>query len=134
MPATRGLMSHAATPSDAAATTVRGASITPPHRRRAFASSAASPGAAECADSGNNSPPRGTIDPELLELLACPLTKQPLEVCQAGNGGTFLLSRAAGARFPVGRNGIPRLRPLQDGEVVAVGGAAEDGSLGNGKR
>ncbi len=99
--------------------------------------------------SGGDAPPTkppttaSIIDPELLSLIACPLTKQPLEVeVQGGEGGeggegggndnladadAFLLSRAAGARFPVGRDGVPRLRPLQDGEVVVV---AEEGLLG----
>lgn len=132
-PSTGGCRWSSASPSAAAATARAGAPT--PRHRRAFASSAAPPVAAESADSSssssNSSPPPISIDPELLELLACPLTKQPLEVCHAENGDTFLLSRAAGARFPVGRGdggGIPRLRPLQDGEVAAVGdSAAEDG-------
>jgi uncharacterized protein len=55
------------------------------------------------------------IDPKLLELLACPLTKGPLDYdAEAGE----LISRKAKLRFPV-RDGIPILLadealPLED--------------------
>lgn len=105
-------------------------------RRQAFASSAP-----KGSDDDSNPKPAAAststpIDPELLSLLACPLTKQPLEVVQGREGqgtasASFLLSRASGARFPVGRDdGVPRLRPLQDGEVVAVVGEEEDDEQG----
>jgi uncharacterized protein YbaR (Trm112 family) len=100
---------------------------------RAFASvTSAAPG----GDLGRGKHP--VVDPELLALLACPLTKQPLvevqgRVAEGGDddGGSstsasaYVLSRAAGARFPVGRDGVPRLRPLQDGEVVEDAGGGE---------
>ena len=56
-------------------------------------SSSAAPGPAE--------PTR--IDPRLLEILVCPLTKSPLEYDRARNE---LVSRAAGLAYPI-RDGIP---------------------------
>jgi uncharacterized protein YbaR (Trm112 family) len=49
------------------------------------------------------------IDPKLLEVLVCPLTKTPLEYDAAAQE---LISRAAGLAFPI-REGIPRMR-LED--------------------
>ncbi|NJR13218.1 MAG: Trm112 family protein [Phyllobacteriaceae bacterium] len=46
-----------------------------------------------------------TIDPKLLELLVCPLTKGPLDYDEAARE---LISRKAKLRFPV-RDGIPIL-------------------------
>ena len=43
------------------------------------------------------------IDPRLLEILACPLTKGPLEYDRAAGE---LISRQAGLAYPV-RDGIP---------------------------
>lgn len=44
-----------------------------------------------------------TLDPRLLEILVCPLTKGPLEYDRdAGE----LISRQAGLAYPI-RNGIP---------------------------
>jgi uncharacterized protein len=43
------------------------------------------------------------IDPRLLEILVCPLTKGPLDYDEAANE---LISRKAGLAFPV-RGGIP---------------------------
>lgn len=44
-----------------------------------------------------------TLDPRLLEILVCPLTKGPLEYDrEAGE----LISRKAGLAYPI-RNGIP---------------------------
>lgn len=67
-------------------------------------------------------PPRDKIggrnvDPKLLEILVCPLTKTTLEYDRARSE---LVSRAARLAFPI-RDGIPILlleeaRPLQDGE------------------
>ena len=57
------------------------------------------------------------VDPKLLEILVCPLTKGPLEYhAQAGE----LISRAAGLAYPI-RDGIPIMlpdeaRPLRDDE------------------
>ncbi len=44
-----------------------------------------------------------TIDPRLLEILVCPLTKGPLEYNRASGE---LISRQAGLAYPV-RDGIP---------------------------
>jgi uncharacterized protein YbaR (Trm112 family) len=49
------------------------------------------------------SPPHSPVDPRLLEILVCPLTKGPLEYdAQAGE----LISRRAGLAYPI-RDGIP---------------------------
>jgi uncharacterized protein YbaR (Trm112 family) len=48
-------------------------------------------------------PPHTPVDPRLLEILVCPLTKGPLEYdAVAGE----LISRRAGLAYPV-RDGIP---------------------------
>lgn len=58
------------------------------------------------------------VDPKLLEMLACPLTKAPLHWnAQAGE----LVSRAARLAYPV-RDGVPIMlpseaRPLEDEEL-----------------
>jgi len=58
-----------------------------------------------------------TIDPKLLEILVCPLTKAPLTL----NRATMeLISRQAGLAYPI-RDGIPIMlpdeaRPLDDAE------------------
>jgi uncharacterized protein YbaR (Trm112 family) len=44
-----------------------------------------------------------SVDPRLLEILVCPLTKAPLEYDRAHNE---LISRAAGLAYPI-RDGIP---------------------------
>ena len=44
-----------------------------------------------------------TLDPRLLEILVCPLTKGPLEYDREANE---LISRSAGLAYPI-RNGIP---------------------------
>jgi len=44
-----------------------------------------------------------TVDPKLLELLVCPVTKGPLEYDRAANE---LISRRAGLAFPI-RDGMP---------------------------
>lgn len=46
------------------------------------------------------------VDPKLLELLVCPITKTRLEYDAAAQE---LISRAAGVAFPI-ENGIPRMR------------------------
>ena len=63
---------------------------------------------------GNNSkgykfmPTRSTeVDPKLLEILVCPLTKGPLEYDRAAGE---LVSRKAGLAFPI-RDGIPIMLP-----------------------
>ena len=50
------------------------------------------------------SPP---VDPRLLEVLVCPLTKAPLEYDRAANE---LISRTAGLAYPI-RDGIPIMLP-----------------------
>jgi uncharacterized protein YbaR (Trm112 family) len=47
--------------------------------------------------------PAGAIDPRLLEILVCPLTKGPLDYDAAAGE---LISRRAGLAYPV-RDGIP---------------------------
>jgi uncharacterized protein len=47
------------------------------------------------------------IDPRLLEVLVCPLTKAPLEYDRAANE---LVSRKAGLAYPI-RDGIPIMLP-----------------------
>lgn len=44
-----------------------------------------------------------TLDPRLLEILVCPLTKGPLEYDRVAGE---LISRQAGLAYPI-RNGIP---------------------------
>jgi uncharacterized protein YbaR (Trm112 family) len=52
-----------------------------------------------------NSSPIETVNPRLLELLVCPLTKTELRYDSAKQE---LVSRAAGLAFPI-RNGVPLL-------------------------
>ena len=47
------------------------------------------------------------VDPRLLEILVCPVTKQPLRYDRAANE---LVSDAAGLAFPI-RDGIPIMLP-----------------------
>ncbi len=47
--------------------------------------------------------PHVAVDPRLLEVLVCPLTKGPLHYDRAANE---LVSRAAGLAYPI-RDGIP---------------------------
>ena len=47
------------------------------------------------------------VDPRLLEILVCPLTKGPLEYDRAAGE---LISRKAGLAYPV-RDGIPIMLP-----------------------
>jgi uncharacterized protein YbaR (Trm112 family) len=57
-----------------------------------------------------NSPPErheGTVDPKLLEILVCPLTKGPLEFDAAKQE---LISRSAKLAYPI-RDGIPIMLP-----------------------
>jgi hypothetical protein len=51
--------------------------------------------------------PAGNIDPKLLEILVCPLTKGPLEYDAARQE---LISRAAKLAYPI-RDGIPIMLP-----------------------
>ena len=47
------------------------------------------------------------LDPRLLEILVCPVTKGPLEYDRAAGE---LLSRSAGLAYPI-RDGIPIMLP-----------------------
>ncbi|MBN8891036.1 MAG: hypothetical protein ABS99_03250 [Acetobacteraceae bacterium SCN 69-10] len=52
-------------------------------------------------------PPHAPVDPRLLEILVCPLTKQALTYDRVRNE---LVSRAAGLAYPI-RDGIPIMLP-----------------------
>lgn len=56
-----------------------------------------------------NRPENGDLDPKLLELLVCPLTKTRLRY-DAGNGE--LISEAGKLAYPV-RGGVPILLPSE---------------------
>jgi uncharacterized protein YbaR (Trm112 family) len=61
----------------------------------------------------------GTVDPKLLEILVCPLTKTTLEWRPDSQE---LISRSARLAYPV-RDGVPIMlpdeaRPLEDGELA----------------
>ena len=51
--------------------------------------------------------PEGTVDPKLLEILVCPLTKGPLEF---DSNRQELISRKAKLAYPI-RDGIPIMLP-----------------------
>jgi uncharacterized protein YbaR (Trm112 family) len=53
------------------------------------------------------SPIHPAVDPRLLEVLVCPLTKGPLEYDRAA---AELISRMAGLAYPI-RDGIPIMLP-----------------------
>jgi uncharacterized protein YbaR (Trm112 family) len=57
----------------------------------------------------NSSPerPDPSVDPKLLEILVCPLTKGPLEFVAASQE---LISRSAKLAYPI-RDGIPIMLP-----------------------
>jgi uncharacterized protein len=70
------------------------------------------------SDDEPNNTPQHAVDPRLLELLVCPLTKTRLEYDAAKQE---LISRAAGLAFPI-KNGVPLLisdaaRPLDDSDA-----------------
>lgn len=63
----------------------------------------------------NDGAPERRVDPKLLEILVCPLTKTSLDYDAERQE---LISRAAGLAFPI-RDGIPIMlpeeaRPLED--------------------
>ncbi len=69
------------------------------------------------ADSGTD------VDPKLLEILVCPLTKGPLRYDRAAQE---LISAEAGLAYPI-RDGIPIMladeaRRLSDSETAALAG------------
>lgn len=51
--------------------------------------------------------PGPEVDPKLLEILVCPVTKQPLTYDREANE---LISHAAGLAYPV-RDGVPIMLP-----------------------
>ena len=51
--------------------------------------------------------PEGTVDPKLLEILVCPMTKGPLEYDATRQE---LISRQARLAYPI-RDGIPIMLP-----------------------
>jgi uncharacterized protein YbaR (Trm112 family) len=70
------------------------------------------------SDAADRSNPGSRIDPRLLEILVCPLTKCRLVYNEADQE---LLSRKAALAYPI-RNGVPLLtaeaaRPLTDAEM-----------------
>ncbi len=58
------------------------------------------------------------IDPDLLEILVCPLTRSPLR-----QEGDFLISEVGGLKYPI-RDGIPVLL-ISDAMVPAAIGSLE---------
>ena len=61
---------------------------------------------------------KSSVDPKLLEILVCPLTKGPLEYDKAKSE---LISKQANLAYPI-RDGIPIMlvdeaRPLDDGSA-----------------
>jgi len=58
-------------------------------------------------DASDRTTPHPAIDPRLLEILVCPLTKGPLEYDREANE---LISRGAGLAYPI-RDGIPIMLP-----------------------
>lgn len=66
-----------------------------------------------------------TVDPRLLEILVCPLTKAPLRY---DADAQELISERAGLAYPI-RDGIPIMladeaRPLDDAPAAAGGSGA----------
>ena len=57
----------------------------------------------ESSEPAKISAPDVTLDPRLVEILLCPVTRAPLEYDRAAEE---LISRPAGLAFPI-RNGIP---------------------------
>ena len=90
--------------------------------RREMAVRASSSGTLPPAPSGDN---MEGIDEELLGLLGCPLSKEPLEYDDATNE---LRSNKVGVAYPV-RNGIPVLIPTE-GRVLAGGGSDDNATDG----
>jgi uncharacterized protein YbaR (Trm112 family) len=54
-----------------------------------------------------NNPSAGSVDPKLLEILVCPITKGPLEYDASRQE---LISRGARLAYPI-RDGIPIMLP-----------------------
>lgn len=67
-------------------------------------------------ESAAPSPAPATVDPRLLEILVCPLTKQSLIYDRARGE---LISRAAGLAYPI-RDGIPIMLPEEARKLDAA--------------
>jgi hypothetical protein len=63
----------------------------------------------------SNLAPETPVDPRLLEILVCPLTKGPLEYDRAANE---LISRKAGLAYKI-RDGIPIMLPEEARKLEA---------------
>src|SRR5215472_2906045 len=61
----------------------------------------------ECVMATSSDRPAGSVDPKLLEILVCPLTKGPLEYDAEKQE---LISRSAKLAYPI-RDGIPIMLP-----------------------
>jgi|TARA_R100001143_G_scaffold41322_3_gene37503 hypothetical protein len=61
------------------------------------------------------------VDPKLLEILVCPVTKGPLDY-DAAKGE--LVSRQAGLAYPI-RDGIPIMLPDEARQIKADGGSTQ---------
>ncbi|XP_004234524.1 uncharacterized protein [Solanum lycopersicum] len=59
------------------------------------------------------------INKKILEILVCPLSKQPLRLCEKTNS---LISDAIGVSYPI-VDGIPRLVPT-DGKIIETDDAS----------
>lgn len=57
----------------------------------------------------------GTVDPKLLEILVCPVTRGPLEYDRAAGE---LISKQAGLAFPI-REGVPIMLPEEARQLDA---------------
>lgn len=66
----------------------------------------------------NNTTNSHEVDPRLLEILVCPLTKSALEYDRAANE---LISRKAGLAYPI-RDGIPIMLPDEARPLDGGGG------------
>jgi uncharacterized protein YbaR (Trm112 family) len=62
---------------------------------------------AKSAAPANDKRAEPTLDPKLLEILVCPLSRQPLDYDKPAGE---LISKAAGLAYPI-RDGIPVLLP-----------------------
>ncbi len=65
----------------------------------------------------NNDPSSHKVDPKLLEILVCPLTKSALEYDAVANE---LISRKAGLAYPI-RDGIPIMLPDEARTLINSG-------------
>lgn len=60
-------------------------------------------------------PRSGKVDPKLLEILVCPVTRGPLEYDREANE---LISKSAGLAYPI-REGVPIMLPEEAREIDA---------------